>query len=201
MNYKSVAIFGQHGPLWNWWWGQWGPPSLIAMTLQFPVQKNYFENTLFNPGVDVRKVAEVYLLRRPVGSCVIWIAMLFTYTIKRTDLEGVKFRAEPQNKSDCKKSNEETWAASGSTPWGRPLPLARAAKLLEATLPEKKENGQSWNNKWILNMWLTSETGSCLSRTNNRHRDGVLAWFSPHIFGRVLQAEGRYNSMMTVNIV
>ena len=35
------------------------------------------------------------------------------------------------------KEIKATWAASGSTPWGRPLPLARAAKLLDATLPEK----------------------------------------------------------------
>ena len=43
------------------------------------------------------------------------------------------------DKNLCRESYYlETWAASGSTPWGRPLPLARAAKLLEATLPEKK---------------------------------------------------------------
>ena len=34
------------------------------------------------------------------------------------------------------KNESRTWAARGSTPWGRPLPLARAAKLLEATLPK-----------------------------------------------------------------
>ena len=34
------------------------------------------------------------------------------------------------------KYESRTWAARGSTPWGRPLPLARAAKLLEATLPK-----------------------------------------------------------------
>ena len=44
---------------------------------------------------------------------------------------------------------------------------------------------------------ITSETGSCLSRTNNRYRDGVLARFPTHIFGRVLQTGGRYNSKIT----
>ena len=89
-------------------WKLWGGQLSVALIFQF--RRSYFGNTLFTPSLDLENAAEVYFLQMPVG--------VFLHDL---DLKEIK----------------ETWAASGSTPWGRPLPLARAAKLLDATLPEK----------------------------------------------------------------
>ena len=110
MNGINAAIFWQLDPLWKWWGGQENLPSLLSVALVLQFRRSYFGNTLFTSSLDVGNVAEVYILQTPVRLFlhVIWMKIA------------------------------ETWAASGSTPWGRPLPLARAAKLLDATLPEKE---------------------------------------------------------------
>ena len=83
----------------------------------------------------------------------------------------------------------ETWAASGSTPWGRPLPLARAAKLLEATLPGKKRvKVELVELVVVTNVCFTRETRRCLSRASHWNRNGVFPRLPSHILGRVLQA-------------